>query len=167
MEALAPTPERIANRGILSPVTSQTTKRLTYTSQDAFERLGSRNVLDGEEVRAGQKFAKHHLGSIGVDVRETDEWSGANDLDGIPPTTYHGEKIAEAKAILRPVEFKALVYMAEQGATLTQVGNHVLMIRDKNAAASAALATVQGALYRLIDLWGLRSGNQRHRPPSR
>lgn len=161
-----PTPERIAKGGILKPVTSQTEKRKNAQALDAFQMAGARKSLDGDEVRAGQKFAKHYQGSIGIDVRETDEWSGMNDLDGIPPTTYHGQKIAEARDVLSPIEFNALVYMTETGATLEMVGIHVIGRTSKHAAP-VALQCIQGALYRLIDLWGLSSGNQRYRPPSR
>jgi hypothetical protein len=155
--AILPTPERLTkSTRWLRPVTDQHSKRDYHRALNIVDRLLDSGAIEPHQHRAGDKFERHYLGAIGVDVRVGDDCAdGPGDLDGIPPTTYHGEKMLEAKAAMTERQFRALVYVYEGEDQLANIGSALCNRRDRAQASAAATVLIEEAVTVLADLWGL------------
>lgn len=163
IDTIAPTPERIAKGGILKPVNTQKEQRTYHRHENVFDRLGRKEKLDGDQVRAGNKLEKHWLGAMGIDVRETDGDAGNTDVECA--TTYHAQKVAQARLALPSRQWEALAMILNGCDELYAIGGALCQRKQKDQATAAALVLIQEGLDVLVDIWGLKAG--RHRPPSR
>lgn len=163
IDTIAPTPERIAKGGILKPVNTQKEQRTYYRHENVFDRLGRKDILDGDQVRAGNKLEKHWQGAMGIDVRETDGDTGNPDVECA--TTYHAQKVAKAMQAVPSRQWEALQMILNGCDEMFAIGGVLCKRKQKDQAAAAAIVLVQEGLDVLVEIWGLKAG--RHRPPSR
>lgn len=165
MTIIAPTPERLAKGHFQKPVNNQKEKREYTRHLDLFHQLYRKTALSYEQLAAADKLDRHYKGSLGHDVRATDEHTDElRDLDGIPPIFYHGEKIAQARSVVPFRQWQALTLALEGTDDLAAIGGVICKRKDRSQASAAALVLVQEGLSVLAVLWGFQ---QNYRPPSR
>lgn len=160
---ISPTIERLNHGFVLPPVHDQKAKRQYHRSLDLFDRMLNKGDIAQDQYTAALKLRKHYEGSLGRDVRTTDEHTAElSDLDGIPARTYHSDKIIEAKRVVDAPAWRILEFILLGCERLDQLGRFVLKISNEKKARHYARKEVQTALDDLAVLWGLTQ-----RPPSR
>lgn len=159
----APTLERLTHGFVQKPINDQKQSRQYHRALDLFDRLHNKGDLDMAQYTAALKLRRHYEGSLGRDVRQSDEFTGElRDLDGIPAQTYHSDKIVEAKGHVSPTAWRILEFALLGCERLDDLGRFVLKTKCRKKARHGAREAVQGALENLAVLWGLT-----HHPPSR
>ena len=158
-ECLAPTPERLRRSEWDTPETDAKTQRRAYRARDPFLEMLRQQEIDGSQFQAAEKFERHYHGAEGHDVRVQD-YNEAGDVREFG-RTVHATALADARKALSAKEFRALEVLVRQSSSLYQVGFGLSGYTNKKQAKAYALAVVQGALQRLVDLWL----TERRKPP--
>lgn len=181
MDIATPPIEQLRKGFVLPPRMDQKTSRQYHRRLDLFELLhniwadadkiedyiermkAKRRGLDDDHIRAARKLDKHYRGSLGHDVRDTEEFtSELRDLDGVPPITYHTDKIVEARnAITDKRAWMVLEFTMLGCERLVDMGRFIYKVNEKKAVCLARQA-MQDSLMTLSILWGLST-----RPPTR
>lgn len=151
----APTIERLRqSEAWEAPEITQTVKRVAYRALGAFERMERAGRITEPQFRAGSKFERHYLGSLGVNVGTGD---GFHDLEQEEARTYHAKMVSVARSVLLEPEFQAVVHHVEGTAELDGIGRMWRGPRVNRAQAYAfGTALTVMALERLALLWRLK-----------
>lgn len=155
MDTITPTPELLRKGGHWEkPHTDQKTARVAYRKLSTFESLHQAGKLSDGAFLAGQKLTKHLIGATGVNVGSG---AGLEPSDMVEyPTTYHGQKVAEMKAVVdSDDQWLALVATVDETLTLPQIGSAWLKTRDRAQSYIAGLALVRMGLDTLARHYGM------------
>jgi len=182
MNIEAPPIEQLRKGFILPPRMDQRTTRQYHKRLDLFEVMrnifveadkiddyaerikAKRRGLDDDQFEAAKKLDKHYRGSLGHDVRSTDEFtSELRDLDGVPPQTYHSDKIVEARNAIGDKQAWMVLEFSLLGCErLVDMGRFIYKVRCEKKAVTLARKAMQDSLITLSILWGLST-----HPPTR
>lgn len=157
MDTITPTIELLRKGGHWEkPTTDQRTNRVAYRKLSVFESLHQAGKISDGAKLASDKLVKHIIGATGVNVGSG---GGLNPSDMVEiPSIYHGQKVAELKAVVdNPDQWGALVKLAEETATLEEIGRQWLGYRKREVSYVAGLALVRLGLDTIARHYGMDS----------
>lgn len=155
--AIAPTIERLRKSTFEAPTVERSAVRRAYRVQTTPERLAKSGDISREQLEACNKFERHYVGSLGVDVGDDDTRHGDQDVVEYSQT-YHAQKIAQAKGATTENEFGALILICQTDMLVEDIGRHYGNWSCKRMCRGYAIGLIQGGTDRLIRLWGMRTG---------
>ena len=160
-EAIAPTPERLRKGDAFqAPAKDQKHDRPAYRALSAAAVLLQREEIEPEHYEAAQKFHKHMLGSLGVDVR----WGDGSPKDSVEFTrSYHAQCLAKVRQELTPREYMIVERLCHDESTPVSIGFGLSGYVRPDAARPFGVSAINSALDRLSYFWGFK----RREPPSR
>ena len=169
MEAIAPTPERLAKHDrIEMPIFDQSTKRSYHRSIHKFEDLYQNGKINEGCFQAGNKLMRHYYGALGINV-STGEGSGGEDCMEYPQS-YHAQMLQKGRVSVANVNcWSALMSMVDESRHLEEIGRDWRGSPKMNRAQAYCfgLALVSVGLEKLSVLWGFSQSFHSRQPPSR
>jgi hypothetical protein len=161
IDALAPTPQRLARSKWLAPETSREVNRVAWRALDIFDRLLKSGELELDQWKGSRKFERHYYGALGIDVREGEGSAG----DAVEfPRSYHAQKLAEMRHALTPRQYAGLVAVLEGELDMEGVGRQICRRSNAPQARTAGMILLQEALTSVAILHGFIA---RAHPPTR
>lgn len=135
------------------PEVSQTTEKRNYRKLSPAESLHKQGKLTLEQLQALNKFQRHMLGALGVNVSE-----GNGGEDPIEfPTTRHNSELQYVQKNVLASEFMVLTLYSQEHSQ-DVIGQMLSPIKEAKTARGYVLALLHSGTDRLIKLWGLTSG---------
>lgn len=167
MEAIAPTPERLAKRDrIEMPIFDQSTKRAYHRSIHKFEDLYQNGKINEGCYQAGNKLMRHYFGALGINVSTGDGASGEDCMEY--PQSYHAQMLAKARDHVGNCNvWTALTASIEETKTLEQIGTDWKGNKQRGQAYCLGLALVSIGLEKLSVMWGFSQSYHSRQPPNR
>lgn len=166
IEDVQPTLERLRkNEEFIQPLVDSKNNRRVWRRLDLFQTLLRDNKIQSAHHDAGQRFLRHYMGRMKIDVRVTSDFTVSNQaLDGLmDPWQWHGACLAEARQALLPDEFSAMEYLSKRECSecgnenpIIHLGNIFGGYRSRKEASGYGLRLLVSALERLAFLWGLK-----------
>jgi hypothetical protein len=163
--AIAPTKQRQKrSEGWERPEKNRSVNRVAWRRLDVFARMLKAGELEYCEHQASEKFARHYQGSLGVDVSmgESRNFDPFLSESGEYSRSYLAKKVADARAVLSPRQFAALVFLAVESDDLSDVGQQFCGMGNKPQARAAGLVLVQEALHAAALHFGFKTPPQRY-----
>jgi hypothetical protein len=154
-DGLGPTPQRLLKGDAFDkPAKDQKTDRPAYRALSAVAVLLQRHEIEREHYQAAEKFQRHMLGALGVDVRNSD---GSPDAECEYARSYHAQMIAKVRKELTPREFQIVEMLCNDEATPVTIGFGLSGYVTRQQATSYGIAAINAALDRLAYFYGFKA----------
>jgi hypothetical protein len=154
-ETISPTIERLRKAQYEAPTVERNVVRRAYRVLTVPEQLAKRGQITREQLHACSKLERHFLGSLGVDVGDDDSRHGLDEVDYAQ--SYHGQKVADARKLLTPNEYKAQMLMIQTEMKVEDIGHHIAGWSCRKMNKGYGLSLIHSSADRLIKFWGLQT----------
>lgn len=161
-ETIEPTREWLdKHRGRVDrPETDQKVRRVTFRKLAPFETLARNEDIDHEQWQAAQRLTRHWLGSMGVDVRDSE---GGSNPDYEFARTVHARELAEARNIVgTPQQWDALMTCIDETGTPEDIGRAWRLVSCRKQARAYGVSLIVLGLEQLARHWGMRDTRTFH-----
>lgn len=160
-DAMTPTPEWLAKhrQEYVPPQQDQNTDRKAFRHLSPFEILHNRGDIEYSHFQAAQKLEKHLYGSMGADVRSSEEHGGNSDVEYA--RSYHAQMVASAKKEVLPDEWAALNDLLHGLRTVETIGRDRCGASRREICRARGLGLICGGLERLAYHWSFISKKER------
>lgn len=153
-DALSPTVEWLRKHEYEPPQIDQQTNRRAWRKLSPFDQIYKRGEIEYCQFRAAEKLEAHWRGSMGHDVRQSDDQAGSSGERLEYPRSYHAQMLAKAKETVLPREWLALMSLLEETDDLQSIGRKWRAVGTAKIARAQGLALVSTGLERLALHWG-------------